>query len=324
MRLTRSFSWLSILALSAACEGGISGEGLTAGEGASLVCNPNVHPIILHHGFSGGDGVSAAGYFNGVADHLRNQGEIVFEAAVAPFQSSEFRGAQLSGIVEDVLAETNACKVNIIAHSQGGLDARHMISSLGYGNSVSALVTISTPHRGTALADLALGFTNGLTEPLINSILDWLKVDDTEAANNPDIGEALFTLSEAHAPTFNAENPDDPRVQYYSIAGRSLFATANSACAGGLWGNNSSVDSPDLQLSVSGTFLLGSILPWRMKANDGVVTVASARWGIFLGCVPADHSDETNKFGGFGDKSSGFDALGMYDRIVDLFHSQGF
>jgi hypothetical protein len=26
--------------------------------------------------------------------------------------------------------------------------------------------------------------------------------------------------------------------------------------------------------------------------NDGLVTVSSARWGVFLGCIPADHPDE--------------------------------
>jgi hypothetical protein len=41
----------------------------------------------------------------------------------------------------------------------GGLDARYLISKLGYGTKVASLTTISTPHRGSPLADVALGLT---------------------------------------------------------------------------------------------------------------------------------------------------------------------
>ena len=33
-------------------------------------------------------------------------------------------------------------------------------------------------------------------------------------------------------------------------------------------------------------------------ANDGLVPVESAKWGTFLGCVPADHLDEIGQIGG--------------------------
>ncbi len=44
--------------------------------------------------------------------------------------------------------------MNIIAHSMGGLDARYLISRLQpKGVDVRSLVTVATPHRGSALAD---------------------------------------------------------------------------------------------------------------------------------------------------------------------------
>jgi len=46
--------------------------------------------------------------------------------------------------------------VHIIAHSMGGLDARHMIVDLGMADKVASLTTIGTPHRGTVLADHVL------------------------------------------------------------------------------------------------------------------------------------------------------------------------
>ena len=47
-------------------------------------------------------------------------------------------------------------RVVIIAHSMGGLDARYMISRLGMDDRVTALVTITTPHRGSPYADWCL------------------------------------------------------------------------------------------------------------------------------------------------------------------------
>jgi len=64
----------------------------------------------------------------------------------------ELRAAQLKGTVEDVLTSTGESAVHIIAHSMGGLDARHMIVDLNMADKVSSLTTIGTPHSGTPLA----------------------------------------------------------------------------------------------------------------------------------------------------------------------------
>src|SRR6185369_6230360 len=52
-------------------------------------------------------------------------------------------------------------KVNILAHSMGGLDARFAIARLGLADRVASLTTVATPHRGTALADLGKGLVGG-------------------------------------------------------------------------------------------------------------------------------------------------------------------
>ena len=313
---------ISLFSLVLGCEGALSGSGVEVGSGQNLTCSAAPYPIILHHGFSGGDGATAANYFEGVAEDLRwNVGEIVYESSVDPFNSSEVRGGQLAAIVDDVLAETGACKVNIIAHSQGGLDSRYLISSLGYGDRVAALITVATPHRGTALADLALGFAGGWTEDIANSIAGWTK---GKSLQDPNLRAAFETLAEKNSGDFNYYNPNDPKVAYYSIAGRSLLATAGSACANGLWGNSSYVDIADATYAASGSYLLGSLLPWRWKANDGVVTVESARWGTFLGCYPADHSDLTGSYSGSTDQSWGFDHYQLYRDLAGLLLRNGF
>ena len=61
-------------------------------------------------------------------------------------------GEELARRLRDVLRETGAEKVNIIAHSKGGLDSRWAITKLGLAPQVASLTTINTPHRGCVFA----------------------------------------------------------------------------------------------------------------------------------------------------------------------------
>ena len=64
---------------------------------------------------------------------------------------------ELKTEIERILEETGAEKVNIVAHSKGGLDARYAITHLGLADRVASLTTINTPHRGCKFADVLLG-----------------------------------------------------------------------------------------------------------------------------------------------------------------------
>ena len=54
-------------------------------------------------------------------------------------------------------------------------------------------------------------------------------------------------------------------------------------------------------------------------ANDGMVAVYSAKWGTFLGCIPADHWDEQCQSG-----SQSFDCLGFYRDLAGWLFTEGF
>ena len=56
-----------------------------------------------------------------------------------------------------VLAETGAERLNLVGFSSGGLDARVLARDPDWAGRIASLVTVSTPHRGTALADYVLG-----------------------------------------------------------------------------------------------------------------------------------------------------------------------
>src|SRR5204863_998767 len=77
---------------------------------------------------------------------------------VHPTSSIELRARQLRAQILLSLRAQGCPKgrVIIIAHSMGGLDARYMISRLRMADRVAALITVSTPHRGSPYADWCL------------------------------------------------------------------------------------------------------------------------------------------------------------------------
>lgn len=305
---------------------GATEPGVGDGDGGApdaRSCAGPPYPIVLGHGFTGFDGIGPINYYFGVAEELRGRGETVFEAEVAPYQSSAVRGTQLAVIVDGILETTGACKVVLVVHSQGGLDARFMVSTLGYGDRVAAMVTIATPHRGTRLADVLLELQPGITDDLVDFAARLIGRVISGVGDDPDLRAAMESLAEATAAAFGADNPDDPRVAYYSVAGRSLGRTGVGICDEGLWPNPPAVDTVEPFLAPSAALLEESSVDPRI--NDGLVTVESARWGTFLGCVPADHMDEIGQIADLQpDPSSGWSHKAFYVGLVELLRDAGY
>src|SRR5467141_4710144 len=110
-------------------------------------------PVVLAHGFLGFDeielGRSKHLYFRGIGTHLEKLGAQVYSPRVPPASSISARAQRLADLIRAVPEP----RVNIVAHSMGGLDARYAISRLGLADKVASLVTIGAPHLGTPLAD---------------------------------------------------------------------------------------------------------------------------------------------------------------------------
>jgi triacylglycerol esterase/lipase EstA (alpha/beta hydrolase family) len=66
--------------------------------------------------------------------------------------------------VDQILAATGAAKVDLVGHSQGGLENRYYLKFLGGTSKVGAYVSLGTPQYGTVAANLAtfLGLGNCL------------------------------------------------------------------------------------------------------------------------------------------------------------------
>src|SRR5262249_4550944 len=102
-------------------------------------------PIVL------AEGVGGVPFF-GVAAALRLAGANVCETHVSPYNSSLVRAQQLIPQIQACAAQYGKAKVNLIGHSQGGLDARVVLALVP--GLLASVTTVGSPHRGsTSLAD---------------------------------------------------------------------------------------------------------------------------------------------------------------------------
>jgi len=258
--------------------------------------NAAKYPLVLVHGF-----MDKGGAFIGLEDALRADGHKVERVSLPPIAPVAVRAEALAEQVDAILAAHGAAKVNLIGHSMGGLDSRYLVHHLGYADKVASVTTIATPHRGSAVADTVLGWTD--TD---NKWADWLMdklvvvlENQFDGGDDEDLIGALEDLSEEKAVSFNAETPDDDGVFYQSWAGVSSPIAK--------WPSDVEAQCGDV-LAADPYFLgfgndrMGVMLvPLSAVAggiNDGVVSLHSAQWGRSRGCIPADHLDQVKDAGG--------------------------
>lgn len=118
------------------------------------------YPIILAHGLVAKQ-LKIINAFGRIEKELTDAGYTVYVADTDGFGSIETNAEQLKKFTERVLEECKCDKVNIIAHSKGGLDSKYMITKLGMEDNVASLTTLCTPHKGSIIAskiwDLPMG-----------------------------------------------------------------------------------------------------------------------------------------------------------------------
>jgi Predicted acetyltransferases and hydrolases with the alpha/beta hydrolase fold len=222
------------------------------------------YPIILVHGMGGHvSGPRSYPYWGSIVDSLREHGAKVYLSSVDGFSSIENCALQLERDIRDVIASSGAPKVNIVAHSMGGLEARYYISSLGHGDIVASLTTINTPHRGTSIAELFVD-DHPIASSHLGELVDafysgWFGEKDANAFL------AARELTRSYCADFNLRNADDPRVYYQSY----------TSVIGARYDAAPLVDLYEMLYKSEGP-------------NDGLVSVSSARWGVFRGVIGAD------------------------------------
>jgi triacylglycerol lipase len=211
------------------------------------------YPVVLAHGLLGFDeirlGSARAEYFRGVSARLERDGCVVHRCRVPMMASIADRAADLAAFVRSLPAR----RVNLVAHSMGGLDARYALARLGLSGQVASLTTIGTPHLGTPLADMGTALPG-------RGVLAALR----RAGMNVD---AIDDLTTERMLEFNRAVPDARGVLYGSVVGAPAARREVSPVLVPTW----------LWLSAT------------TGANDGIVPASSQRWGEVLREIAADH-----------------------------------
>lgn len=185
--------------------------------------------------------------------------------------------------------------IHIVAHSMGGLDARFLLSYNleGLSARVATLSTISTPHRGSPLADLLVGPTPIGTQRLVYEI-----VKDAMAHLGYEVG-GFASLTTRSAIAFNQECPDVPGIKYFAYAG---CGPRSYALRAGSW------------------LLEKAASTGNERENDGLVSVASAQWpGTSLAEEPwpVDHLAQIGYDLDRPGAKPQFDYLGAIGKVVE-------
>jgi pimeloyl-ACP methyl ester carboxylesterase len=116
-------------------------------------------PIVLVGGYA-----SMVQSLEPLAASLRADGFRVFVFDVPANGLADVRHSaeQLATFVNDVRRRTGAARVDVVAHSAGGIVSRTWAQLRGGAASLDQLVTIATPHHGVVL----------LRTPLLNAVAD--------------------------------------------------------------------------------------------------------------------------------------------------------
>ena len=216
-----------------------------------IVCKTQ-YPLLLVHG-AGFRDLKIPVYWGRIPNVLRGHGAAVFFGEQDCWASTETNAHALCNRIDAILSETGAEKVNVIAHSKGGLEARMAASSLGYGAKIASVTTIGTPHRGSKTFTKFLRAPRFVFSIAAIAVNNWIRLVGDK---KPDFQRVCEEFAVSHMERFNAENPDVPGVFYQSVAGvmKRPFS--------------------DINLSTA-CFVLNRI----EGPNDGLVSVESAAWG---------------------------------------------
>lgn len=115
--------------------------------------------IVLAHGILGFGSVLPSqpfNYFNGIPTLFSSSGHEVLCPTVPALGSIVVRSRELQ---KQILAKwpTGTDPIFLLAHSMGGLDCRHMLSTNNaIASRVPRLITVATPHYGSPVADAVL------------------------------------------------------------------------------------------------------------------------------------------------------------------------
>ncbi len=298
------------------------------------------YPLML---VSGIDGSAAFDWHPRIRTQLRKYGVDSHHVSVRPWATTAARAADLWQSLQSYHARYGT-KLNLVCWAVGGLDCRYLVSPHGLFAddddaraevvaAIASITTVATPHRGTRVAEAALSaLRSAVTEDLLAALVG----ADVSVPDDAALVLTLQGLTPEALFSFNQDVDDEPGIFYQSWAGVSELSGQISAAEQSLLTAHcpqlfQHPGAPD-----TSNLLLWATYPFSGSANgddgrvvvspsDGMVSVASARWGEFRGCVAADHYDVVGQIGhSTRDPLTGFDAASFYRYVASDLATRGF
>ncbi len=260
------------------------------------------YPLLFVHGVFFRD-FKYLNYWGRIPAELEKNGAVIYYGNHQSADSVAGSGRELAERIRQITEETGCEKVNIIAHSKGGLDIRYALSNLEIADRVASLTTINTPHRGCLFADYLL-------EKIPEKAQEKVAETYNEAVKKlgdvkPDFMEAVRDLTAVACAERNRNMEDADGVYYQSVGSR-------------------------LNHAVNGRFPLNftyHLVKYFDGPNDGLVSQESFPWGEhyqFLeikGKRGISHGDmiDLNR-----ENIPGFDVREFYVNLVADLKTKGF
>lgn len=197
--------------------------------------DPAKHPVLFVHGLNSSSNTWWNN--NNMYDTAYANGYETAFIDLYPTKNMWDNGALLAQKVRDMYNHFGE-KVVVVAHSKGGIDTQSAIVHNGASPYIARVITLSTPHYGSQLADLAYSGGAGWLASIIGSQND-----------------ATYSLQTGYMSYYRSQTDNRPErhnVPFYTFGGTSWGGFGGSLYWGGLY------------LSSHGQ-------------NDGAVTVTSSR-----------------------------------------------
>jgi len=253
------------------------------------------YPVVLVHGIALYDKTNFWEIWGRIPKTLEERGIQVFYGNTEAWGDYESNALILKETIEKILSETGKEKVNIIAHSKGGIDSRYLIWKYDFGGKVASLTTICTPHHGSEIADLIYNQELVDKQKIMNALAIFGEIDSDISPNIYDVNSQLTTI---YMKEFNEKVIMDNRVYC-----QSLYTTMRNAFD---------------DMMFRWTYLYIKNISGE---NDGMVSELSAKWG----------DNYTKIYNGVSHRqiidlkiNAGIDIPGIYVGIVKGLRDKGF
>ena len=261
------------------------------------------YPLLLVHGVFFRD-FDHFNYWGRIPAELEKNGATIYYGEHNSAASVNDSALELEKRIKEIVEQTGCGKVNIIAHSKGGLDSRTAIATTSARQYVASLTTINTPHRGCEFADYLLGEISPKQQEMI------AKQYNTVAAKlgdkNPDFLAAVYDLTSEKCRERNEIIHDDPDIYYQSVG-----SVMNEASSG--------------QFPLNFTYRL---VKYFDGENDGLVGIDSFNWGSSLQMVRLEKKGRGISHGDMIDLNrenlTGLDIREIYVQLVSDLRERGF